>query len=706
MSRLLHVALAAALLVAGCSARHGVYPPNLRPHVALTDGPVARTTASYTIPLSWRGWDDDGVIDHFLYTIDTIDTTWTRTTAHETVASFTATSRADSTHFADWHTFYVKAVDDKGAESEPATLTFNASTIAPQTHPVKPVQLASGNGINSPLSGGPTLRLEWSGEDPDGVHTLVPVGYEVVRVPLTRNIAGDWDAARALCTGATAQVQRLGRVSTLSFADLAPSGRGTNWMFWVRAIDEAGAVEPWPSRSGVWPSFFFFYFALPNVQGPALTLNSYAFGRFDVQGADRDSFDYAFDAPFNVTFTADASNYGGDIDGFRWGVDLADIDNPRDPGWATGWTRGLRGVSGLVFHDRDAPIHDLVIQARDTNGAISTATLRITLVPFDFDRDVLLVDDEWELYATGSAPTSSQHVQYMTDRLRGALGALGRPARVDVYSTFPDSTMPSSKPVRLATLGHYRAVVWDAGRPPFQNTLFAMSAVSASSGITRVNPLATYLEAGGRLIVSGLGNARSTVTAVPATGRNIGAGQGLAPGLGNFAIEYWHLPATVWFGRDNPTINGLLACEPTAWSRAHGGFPRLSFDIDRFWVIAASGPSGSEALDAIRPPSLRGAGDFVEPLYSYVSAGGDLGPKSTSYLHGLVNAQWFKKAPRREDEDWQYEVAWFGFPLYAMRPDGVEGALTELLRGMLGDRRWRGAAVTRPPAAPTNPSAS
>ena len=298
----------ATLVLAGYSARHGVYPPNLRPHVALRQGPVARSTASYAIPLAWRGWDDDGVIDHYLYTVDTIDTVWTSTKAHETVATFGATTRADSTLFADWHTFYVKAIDNQGAASEPATLTFNASTIAPVTTPVKPVQLASGGGINSPISGGKTLRLEWTGDDPDGVHSLRPVAYEIIRVPLARNIAGDWEEARKQAQGPGAQILRVGSAtSTISFSDLAPGGRGVNWMFWVCAIDEAGAEEQWPTRPGSWPSFFFFYFALPNVQGPTMTLSSYAFGRFEVQGADRDSFDYAFDAPFSVRFNADAT---------------------------------------------------------------------------------------------------------------------------------------------------------------------------------------------------------------------------------------------------------------------------------------------------------------------------------------------------------------------------------------------------------------
>ena len=54
--------------------------------------------------------------------VDAIDTVWTTTKAHETVATFGATTRADSTHFADWHTFYANAIDNHGAAFDRAVL--------------------------------------------------------------------------------------------------------------------------------------------------------------------------------------------------------------------------------------------------------------------------------------------------------------------------------------------------------------------------------------------------------------------------------------------------------------------------------------------------------------------------------------------------------------------------------------------------------
>src|SRR5262249_54877823 len=151
-----------------------------------------------------------------------------------------------------------------------------------------------------------------------------------------------------------AEVTRVpGTTKYFVFQSLTPSGVNTNWLFWVRAIDEAGAEEPWPTATNHWPPYFFFYFAQPALQGPVLTLSSLALGHYRTQGYSRDSTEYVYDRPITIDWTADASDYGADLDGFRWGVDVTDLDDPNDPGWATGWNRHLTGFSGLTFSDRN-----------------------------------------------------------------------------------------------------------------------------------------------------------------------------------------------------------------------------------------------------------------------------------------------------------------------------------------------------------------
>jgi hypothetical protein len=93
---------------------------------------------SYTVTLSWVGWDNDGFVDHFLYAID--DTTeWIETTASQRSFMFAADSLREGEEFGRWHTFWIKAVDDRHAQSVPAYLTFDARTIAPSTRILYPV---------------------------------------------------------------------------------------------------------------------------------------------------------------------------------------------------------------------------------------------------------------------------------------------------------------------------------------------------------------------------------------------------------------------------------------------------------------------------------------------------------------------------------------------------------------------------------------
>ncbi len=688
--------------VAGCGgAKDGTFQPNRPPVVELTGGPVARSTASYSVPFFWTGFDVDGTVDSFLYTIDSIDTVWTGTREHSARILFTATTQADSTLFTTWHTLYVVAIDNNGARSEAADITFNASTLAPYTSAERPLVLKNGGGgINSPIQGGPNLHLEWTGTDPDGVFHRMPVAYDIVTVAVPNNIAGNWIRAESLCTGKVPGTQPLvtrvaGDVRSYDLSSLTPSNRTSNWLIWVRAIDEAGAVEPWPSIPGRWPGFFLFYFAQPFLQGPTLTINSPALGRYTAQGLGRDSSEYVFDKPISLTWDADASQYGSEVDGFRWGVDVIDLDNPADPGWATGWNRRLTGLTGLRFTDHSAALHEIIIQARDTNGALTTERLKLSLVEFHFERDVLWVDDELEGQAAGSFVGPKEHHDYMVSTLKTALGALGRPAVVDTLSTYPTGSQNDQHPVRLVDLSRYRTVVWDCGQPTTSCTLWGSISVGPGAPLAKANPLAVYLESGGNLLMTGGFQVRSSVRNIPVRANALDQSNGLAPGINNFAFDYLHVPGKVWLGQTDVGRNGLKEAVPTAWGRANG-WPRLRFDTERLYNL----PNGflrAEANDN-RASRIEAGGDFFENLYTYESASG-IGGRDGSYLQGLTVGTLYKRKGQTPNEDWAYQTANFGFPLAYFRPEDITPAVTNVLWNFLSDRKWS------LPLAPTPPSA-
>jgi hypothetical protein len=648
-------------------------------------------------------------VDHFLYTVDNVDTVWTFTREHTKTLILSATTQQDSVTFTGWHTFYVKAVDNQGKESAPVELTFNAKTVAPQTCFTLPVKIGAGQGFNSPLLGGPSIRLGWEGRDDDGVTTKKPVGYILRRVSVMDLPLSQIDVARQLLFSAAAETLYLpGSINEYVFNNLSQVGGKQNWIFGIQGIDEAGAVEPTfrsPAAGGC--ANVFFFQSTGSQQGPALGIFSVALGFFLAQGVARDSAQYVFDRPVNLIWEADASEYGATVDGFRWGVDVQDLEDNNDPGWATGWSASTKQVTGLRFSNHSAPLHDIVVQARDSNGSVTTAVIRLTLVEFPLDRDLLFVDDEFENPINGYYPSNAQHQAFMTQMLGEALANIGRSPQVDVFSTFRGETYNDVTFPQLTDLAHYRTIVWDIGAPPDYNTFYRLTAVDPSIGPFHANILAIYLESGGNLLVSGLRPVTSTIAeggyVKPPTMSPLGPKQGLESGDNNFAYDYWHIPNMIFFSDPGPaTSHGLAACEPTEYARSHGflgSYPRLELDATRWSRLATSGgPTQGEGFSDM--PRTNPGVDFAAPLYEYVAAGGGSGVNA-SFMHGKYNCLIFKKGTTRPDrEDWQYQVVYVPFRLYLMRPEGVAGMLTNVMYEFLNDKKWGASQVTIPQRAP------
>jgi hypothetical protein len=194
------------------------------------------------------------------------------------------------------------------------------------------------------------------------------------------------------------------------------------------------------------------------------------------------------------------------------------------------------------------------------------------------------------------------------------------------------------------------------------------------------------------LIVTGIACVRATVDPV-ATVSPIGPNT-LGAGRGNFAADYWHVSDRVAFATGDPMRNGLLGETPTAWAVSHGvpgggGFPALEFDNVAWSRIAQTGRFGAETV--VGAYTLD-PGDELDPLYTFVAAGGNSGPFRSSF-HGAVNMQLFRKAPRdRAVEDWAYQVAWLSLRLTDMKHDQVTGMLTNLLWEILHDKKYGAGA--------------
>ncbi|KPJ60365.1 MAG: hypothetical protein AMJ46_07290, partial [Latescibacteria bacterium DG_63] len=242
--------LAVFVLLSGCSKkREGERVPNERPHVKVSGGPPQGGVASYTMPIYWFGWDKDGVVDHFVYAID--DTTeWTETTFFRGSFLFTADSLREGEEFGRWHTFWIKAIDDLGAESVPDFLTFDARTVAPKSTILSPTCDPEGPiNCQGPRGVGLSVKIVWEGEDPDSrTPGKIPSGYMWRLFNITKFCQCSFGIEDPdlldlpdYVPDSTSFWSEPTSDTEIQFSNLQP---GAFWLFGIRAIDEAGAIEP------------------------------------------------------------------------------------------------------------------------------------------------------------------------------------------------------------------------------------------------------------------------------------------------------------------------------------------------------------------------------------------------------------------------------------------------------------------------------
>ncbi|HSG29177.1 MAG TPA: hypothetical protein VLA34_11910, partial [Candidatus Krumholzibacterium sp.] len=149
------------LLAAGCSEMSpytGELSTNQPPVIELTNGPLEGDSVQYYVHFYWIGDDPDGTVDHYeICLIDgapigfnPADTAgadkWTSIVGTDTLIMTTAdeydnTVTINSALYAIYdkiHTFFIRAIDDRGCPSETLYRSFNAWTIAPHAFIIEP----------------------------------------------------------------------------------------------------------------------------------------------------------------------------------------------------------------------------------------------------------------------------------------------------------------------------------------------------------------------------------------------------------------------------------------------------------------------------------------------------------------------------------------------------------------------------------------
>ncbi len=515
------VAVAAALL-AGCSGP-GVFTGEIRenkhPTLELTNGPLEGDTTLYTVHFFWLGKDEDGSIDHYEFCMvegdptgfDPADTVgaWGRTVLTDSVFTVSADDYDRNVEinsslyskFKKMHTFFIRAVDDRGAVSEIAYRSFTAFTLAPHiiinypytTNPERGAQKLS---VISTFKwyGKDPIDAPWNYQEVDSVRYLYTFYYSGVIDALNKypgnfeDMWSDWIWYHAEGDS--------GKQTTLGDDEFLVTN--TSYILAVQAKDEAGAVSSiFNKRTNVR------HFMAMQPTGPVLRINEPFLGTFAFLGVNfrPEQVDVPPGFEMNWTWTGDASSYGGVVQSFKYGWDIADLNEPTE--WNVFPSPYVTSAGPKTFY---SGVHTLYVESADNLGTKTLGTIEVTVIPIVMARDLLWVDDfpsldfAQQIYAF---PTESEHDEFWKDI---CMKVRGFDPAGDIYDVEDnDYYVP---PMDL--IFKYKNIIWSFSTAidPLAGSVWnrvVYYTPPGSAGMLNLNFLTYYLAFGGHLWTVGEG---------------------------------------------------------------------------------------------------------------------------------------------------------------------------------------------------------
>jgi hypothetical protein len=680
------VVIALLAVVPGCS-RHlgGLLVPNLPPELEILDARADRMNPA-DVRVRWAARDPDGSVARSCWTLAPMrpgaargEVASTRAEACVLGGRTPLGARAAGTARPEPDLFTVWAVDNRGAESERATVAMFGNNIAPTVQITCP-RISDLVATQT----GPTVRIYWAGNDPDGVSSQKPVKYKW-KLFSQGNPEFDFNLARSFpdsvrrfyAANGWAGWDSLGGDST----SVALPAEGSaalqlfhDYLFVVVAFDEVGDYSPVFSLNG---NMLWFTPGSAQNLGPVLSVwNTNFFYRAVSGGWFTDpAFAVNVEVPWGVPLAFNVSG-ATPMTGYRWALDSLDPHDrtvrstPTDLRHWSAWsldpliTLDLPARQGFKREE-----HTLYIEGRGQlagcAGTLSEEFLSLVMIHFvvvrpTYSRELLIVDDTrrevdqytvtgavkpytqvWPaaaeldtfLYAHGGVPWRGTQVPATTVPQPVSSPGLFAGYSFDTVGTrglltgVASSNGYQSGTVPLSLLADYRHVVWmtdptSATNPGVQyDPVRPMSALRYMSMPNHESVLAAYAAMGGKVWL--LGGSAAYASLIEYNARNaLNNDSKYGPGMTVFSNDAGELvPGRLMYDMAHARselVNMTVSTTATSVSRALGRFQ--------------GNPGPYAMLPAVFRTKLLARGDTLPPTRTLPTQFYSVSSRSTEFL--------------------------------------------------------------------------
>ncbi|MDZ7267062.1 MAG: hypothetical protein ONB48_05165 [candidate division KSB1 bacterium] len=378
---------------------------NEPPDTEITSGPKPGSTNSYFVTIAWKGIDLDGVVKGYTVSVDGRSLFTTKT---DSTFRFTAANKDEP------HTISVAARDNDGADDPtPATLTFTATNVAPNT-----IIQVVGNPAPGATFGQGAVFTAVAVDDPDNGPEYT-YRYKI-------DAGGQWSQW---------QSSPVFEFSLTSPFGLLPEGEHT---FYAQARDNALAVDESPAE---------FRFVASATVKPGVVLSALKNGAAFYP----DSSAFSLATGNTVSFSwAPTFNYaGGASTGSRYRID------------GGAWTEFSTEIATLELTNVTPGTHTFEVQYRDLAGKLSDIALyRYTIVVATLNAGVLVVDDGNGQLAGRPPATGDANVDNFYTQVLTAVGA-----RLTLWDY-----LAQGAPTPKKGFGNYSSVIWQSDEATANNT--------------------------------------------------------------------------------------------------------------------------------------------------------------------------------------------------------------------------------------------